>query len=155
VLLGAAGVALGFPLADPLVGLLITAAILVVLRDAAREIYRRLMDAVDPALVDRVETELLATPGVLGLGQVRLRWIGHALRAECEVVVDPALSVVEGHRVAEEAQHRLLHQVPRLTAALVHADPLERGGVNHHELTSHHQVEGEGPADAATRDPRR
>ena len=112
--------------------------ILVVLRDAAREVYRRLMDAVDPELVDRVEAELLATPGVLAVGQVRLRWIGHALRAECEVVVDPELSMVHGHRVAEEAQHRLLHHVPRLTAALVHADPLERGGDNHHELTAHH-----------------
>src|SRR5215218_798261 len=69
VLLGAAGVALGFPLADPLVGLGITAAILVVLRDAAREVYRRLMDAVDPELVDRVEAELAAAPGVLGLGR--------------------------------------------------------------------------------------
>jgi len=149
VLLGAAGVALGFPLADPLVGLLITAAILIVLRDAAREVYRRLMDAVDPELVDRVEAELAATPGVLGVGRVRLRWIGHALRAECEVVVDPELSVVAGHEVAEEAQHRLLHQIPRLTAALVHADPLERGGVNHHELTAHHLPDREGPADDA------
>ena len=61
-------------------GLLITAATLVGLRDAALEVYRRLMDAVDPELVDRVEAELLATPGVLGIGRVRLRWIGHALR---------------------------------------------------------------------------
>jgi len=152
VLLGAGGVALGFPVADPLVGLLITVAILVVLRDAAREVYRRLMDAVDPELVDRVEDELAATPGVLGVGRVRLRWIGHALRAECEVVVDPALSVVAGHQVAEEAQHRLLHQVPRLTAALVHADPLEDGGVNHHELSGHHLPDRQGPADAAPRD---
>ena len=138
VLLGAGGVALGFRLADPLVGLGITVAILVVLRDAAREVYRRLMDAVDPALVDQVEAVLRATPGVLGLGQVRLRWIGHALRAECQVVVAAELSVVEGHRVAEEAEHRLLHQVPRLTAALVHADPFEEHGVTHHELTAHH-----------------
>src|SRR5215217_385950 len=145
VLLGAGGVALGFRLADPLVGLGITVAILVVLRDAAREVYRRLMDAVDPALVDRVDAELRATPGVLGLGQVRLRWIGHALRAECEVDVDPGLSVVEGHRVAEEAQHRLLHNVPRLTAALVHADPAERGSANHHQLTAHHLADAPKP----------
>ena len=142
---GAGGAALGFRLADPLVGLGITVAILVVLRDAAREVYRRLMDAVDPDLVDRVDAELRATPGVLGLGQVRLRWIGHALRAECEVVVDPGLSVVDAHRVAEEAQHRLLHNVPRLTAALVHADPAERGDVNHHQLTAHHLADGPRP----------
>ncbi len=138
VLLGAGGAALGWRLADPLVGLLITAAILVVLRDAAREVYRRLMDAVDPRLVDQVEGVLRAVPGVLDVGEVRLRWIGHALRAECAVVVAAAASVVEGHRVAEEAQHRLLHDLPRLTAALVHADPAVGDGDDHHELTAHH-----------------
>jgi cation diffusion facilitator family transporter len=154
VLAGAAGVALGWPLADPLVGLLITVAILVVLRDAAREVYRRLMDAVDPELVDRVEAELAATPGVLELGQVRLRWIGHALRAECEVIVDPELSVVAAHRVAEEVQHRLLHHIPRLTAALVHADPQAVEGATHHELTAHHLNVHEGSADDTTHIPR-
>jgi cation diffusion facilitator family transporter len=138
VLLGAVGVAFGFPLADPIVGLLITGAILLVLRDAAHEVYRRLMDAVDPELVQQVERELRSVPGVLGIGDVRLRWIGHGLRAECEVVVSHDLSVVDAHRVTEEAQHQLLHRVPRLTAALVHPDPFEHEGYNHHELTAHH-----------------
>jgi cation diffusion facilitator family transporter len=132
---GAAGVALGFERADPIVGLLITVAILFVLRDAARQVFRRLMDAVDEDLLDSVEDVLRATPGVLDLGDVRVRWIGHSLRAECEVVVDGDLTLVEGHRIAEHAQHRLLHDVPRLTAALVHADP---AGDDHHELTAHH-----------------
>jgi cation diffusion facilitator family transporter len=134
VLLGAGGVALGWRWADPAVGLFITVAILAVLRDAAREVHRRLMDAVDPALVDQVDAVLLATPGVLGIGTTRLRWIGHRLRAECSVVVDGELTVTEGHRIAEECEHRLLHHVPRLTAALVHADVA--GGT--HELTAHH-----------------
>jgi len=135
VVVGAGGVALGFERADPIVGLLITVAILFVLKDAARQVYRRLMDAVDETLVDDVEAVLLSTPGVTGLGNVRLRWVGHALRAEAEVVVAGDLSLVEGHRIADEAQHRLLHGVPRLTAALVHADP---DGEGHHELTAHH-----------------
>src|SRR6185437_5137475 len=88
VLLGVGGVALGWDWADPVVGLVITVAILAVLRQAARDIWRRLMDAVDPALLDQAEQILLATPGVLGTGQVRLRWTGHQLRAECEVIVD-------------------------------------------------------------------
>jgi cation diffusion facilitator family transporter len=138
VVAGAGGVTLGVHAADPLAGLLITVAILAVLRQAARDVYRRLMDAVDPALVDQVEAELRATPGVLGTGRVRLRWIGHALRAECEVVVNHRLSVVEGHQIAEAAQHRLLHEIPRLTAALVHADPDPAAGQDHHEETAHH-----------------
>jgi cation diffusion facilitator family transporter len=138
VLLGVAGVALGLPLADPVIGLAITGAILVVGWDAARQVYRRLMDAVDPSLVDQVERVLLATSGVLGVGELRLRWIGHRLRAECAVVVDHHLTVVEAHQIAEEAEHRLLHEVPRLTAALVHADPFPHQGTDYHELTGPH-----------------
>jgi divalent metal cation (Fe/Co/Zn/Cd) transporter len=63
VLIGAGGVALGWDWADPAVGLLITVPIVAVLRQAAREIYRRLMDAVDPALVDGPSGALRATPG--------------------------------------------------------------------------------------------
>jgi cation diffusion facilitator family transporter len=123
VVLGAGGVALGWQWADPVVGLGITVAILFVLVDAAREVYRRLMDAVDPALVDRVEAVLTATPGVIEVGSVRLRWIGHRLRAECEISVAADLTVADGHGIAVDAEHRLIHAVPRLTAALVHADP--------------------------------
>src|SRR5215469_8901509 len=138
VLLGVGGVAIGWDWADPVVGLLITVAILAVLRQAAREIYRRLMDAVDPALVGQVEQTLRATPGVLGVGQVRLRWIGHQLRAECEVIVDPSASAVAAHQAAVDAEHALLHAVPRLTAALVHADPQPQEGTDYHaELASH------------------
>lgn len=77
VLCSAGGVALGFPLADPIVGLLITAAILAVLRTAARDVFRRLLDGVDPAMVDAAEQALAARPGVQAVRSVRMRWIGH------------------------------------------------------------------------------
>jgi cation diffusion facilitator family transporter len=139
VLLGAGGVALGWDWADPVVGLVITVAILAVLRQAAREIYRRLMDAVDPGLVDQAEQALRAAPGVLGVGEIRLRWIGHQLRAECEVIVDAEASAVEAHRVAVAAEHELLHALPRLAAALVHADPEPREGADHHAVLAPHR----------------
>ncbi len=69
VLFGAGGAALGLPLADPLIGLLITVAILAVLRTAIRDVFRRLMDGVDPALVDTAEAALAAAPGVTGRPQ--------------------------------------------------------------------------------------
>jgi divalent metal cation (Fe/Co/Zn/Cd) transporter len=60
---------------------------------------------------------------VLGTGQVRLRWVGHELRAECEVIVAAGLSAAAAHQVTVTAEHDLLHAIPRLAAALVHADP--------------------------------
>ncbi len=146
VLLGAGGVAVGWNWADPVVGLVITVAILAVLWQAAREIYRRLMDAVDPALVDQAERTLRTTAGVLDVGQVRLRWIGHQIRAECEVVVDPDITAAQAHDVTVSAEHALLHAMPRLSAALVHADPESRGTDPHQVLTSHRPAAAGVPA---------
>ena len=137
VLLGAGGVAVGWNWADPVVGLLITVAILAVLRQAAREIYRRLMDAVDPALVDQAETVLRETTGVLDVGQVRLRWVGHQIRAECEIVIDPDITATAAHEITVSAEHALLHAIPRLSGALVHADPRVHGSDPHHVLADH------------------
>jgi cation diffusion facilitator family transporter len=139
VLAGAAGVAVGWDWADPVVGLAITAAIAVVLRQAGREVCHRLMDAVDPALVDRAEEALRAVPGVLATGAVRLRWLGHRLRAECEVVVDHRASAVQAHRVAVAAEHALLHALPRLHGATVHADPQPVDGADHHAVLADHR----------------
>ncbi|MEV0908444.1 cation diffusion facilitator family transporter [Streptomyces hokutonensis] len=142
VLIGAGGSALGWQLADPLVGLAITAAIALVLRDAAREVFRRVLDAVDPELVDRAEHALREVQGVRGVGELRLRWIGHRLRAEVAVVVDGEATVRQAHAVAVAAEHALLHAVPRLTAALVHADPAPVPGEAdpHGELAHHHSM---------------
>ncbi|WP_405017621.1 cation diffusion facilitator family transporter [Kitasatospora sp. NBC_00070] len=123
VLLGAAGSAAGWRAADPVVGLLITGVILLVLRSSAREVGRRLMDGVDPTLLDVVERELRVVQGVQGVGALRLRWIGHSLRAEAELLVDGSLTVTAGHQVAEAAEHALIRAVPRLRAATVHLTP--------------------------------
>ncbi|MFI7611612.1 cation diffusion facilitator family transporter [Nonomuraea terrae] len=139
VLLGAGGAALGFPIADPVIGLLITVAICFVLRDAAREIYHRLMDAVDPALVDQAEHILRGAPGVQDVGAVRLRWVGHALHAEVDIVVSQDETLVGAHAIAVEAEHRLIHDLPRLRAATVHTDPGGVEGVDHHAVLATHR----------------
>jgi cation diffusion facilitator family transporter len=123
VVLGAAGVAAGWPLADPIIGLVITVAILSVLRTAARDIYRRLMDAVDPALLDAAEKALATQAGVLAVRSVRMRWIGHRLHAEAELDIDADTTLNEAHQLAHDAEHTLTHAVPKLDTALVHAYP--------------------------------
>ena len=139
VVAGAIGVLAGFPLADPIVGLLITVAILVVLKSAAGDIYRRLMDAVDPALVDATEAALRDTPGVQEVESLRLRWIGHRLRAETAIGVDPDLDLVAAHAISCDAHHRLLHAVPKLEVATVHVSPTGSRGDQHHAALAHHR----------------
>jgi divalent metal cation (Fe/Co/Zn/Cd) transporter len=83
-----------------------------VLRTAARDIYRRMMDAVDPHLVDAAEAGLRSVPGVRDVDDLRMRWIGHRIRAETDLAVDGWLTLTEAHRIAHDAQHRLLHDLP-------------------------------------------
>ena len=127
VLFGAGGVALGYPLADPIVGLIITAAILAMLRTAVRDIFHRLMDAVDPDLIDTAEASLAARPGVRGVHSIRMRWIGHRLHADAELDIDPDASLEDAHRIAHDAEHQLTHAIPKLSSALVHAYPAHTG----------------------------
>ena len=152
VLFGAGGVALGYPLADPIVGLIITVAIVAVLRGAVRDIFRRLMDAVDPELVDTAEASLAARPGVRSVRSIRMRWIGHRLHADAELDIDPDTSLEDAHRIAHDAEHELTHAVPRLDSALVHAYPAHNSELREHsgpaESLRHH-VQPEGHDDEA------
>ena len=137
VVLAALGAWRGWQWADPVVGLGITVAIALVLKDAAREVYHRLMDRVEPELVDRAEETLRAIPGVRDVSGLRMRWIGHRMHAEAAVVVDADLSLLAAHEIAADAEHQLTHHVPRLTGATVHVDPDTHPGGGHHTDLSH------------------
>lgn len=123
VVAGAVGVWLGFPLADPIVGLVIAGAIGVVLVIATRDVFGRLLDRIDPQYLDTARTVLSRQPGVRGVRRVRMRWIGHRLEADTELDVDPSLSLADAHAVAHAAEHELAHAIPKLGSVVVHAYP--------------------------------
>ena len=136
---GGLAVAAGLRLADPIVGLLITVAIAAILKDAALEIFRRLMDSVDPELVDKIEAVLSGVPGVEGIESVRVRWVGRQLFAEVSLVSDRDLSLSAAHQIAEVAHHKLLHEVPRLAEVTIHSNPCGHSGDETHPLLAHHR----------------
>lgn len=123
VVVGVGGVELGWQRSDAVVGLVITAAILGVLRSAVREVGSRLMDAVDSNLVADATAAVVDVDDVVGVDDLRIRWIGHTLRCEVNLTVHPGLTLLEAHAVAHHAEAHLLHRVPRLTAATVHISP--------------------------------
>src|SRR5215207_2217600 len=137
VLAGAVGVWLGYPLADPIVGLLIAAAILVIVWQSGKVVFTRLLDGVAPEVIEEIRHAASHVPGVEDLSEVRARWLGHRLRAEVNVAVDPDLSVAEGHAIAREVNHRLMHKLGYLDMAVVHVDPVQEAGEEHHSIATH------------------
>lgn len=137
VLGSAAGVGLGFPMADPLIGILITIVILRIVWDSGKVVLTRAADGVDPEVVSEIEHEVGGLPAIRDVTGVRVRWLGHRMRAEVSVAIDGALTVAAGHDIAVEARHRLLHRLPYLSDAIVHVDPGSRAGEGHHAVDMH------------------
>jgi cation diffusion facilitator family transporter len=137
VLFSALGVWLGYSLADPIVGLVITIAILRIVWESGKTVFTRLLDGVDPEVTDEIRHALSHTQGVRDVTEVRLRWSGHRLQAELNLGVDRQLSVTEGHAIAVEARHQLLHRLPYLSNVTVHIDPEHLSGENHHGISEH------------------
>jgi cation diffusion facilitator family transporter len=125
VVASALGVMAGFPRADAVVGLTITIAIFWTLQQAARTVLHRALDGTDDQTITLIEEVAAAVAGVEHVTDAKARWTGHQLRAELSIDVDAALSVAEGHDVAEHVREALLHHVPRLADAAVHVDPHE------------------------------
>ena len=137
VLAGATGVWLGYPLADPIVGLLITVGILRLVWQSAHPVFTRMLDGVDPEILDAAEHAARHAPGVHDVTETRARWIGHRLTLELNVAVNHDLTVTEGHEVAKEVRHQLLHHVPHVSVVTVHVDPATESGEIFHHIGSH------------------
>ena len=137
VLFGAVGVWLGYPLADPIVGLLITIAILRIVWESGKAVFTRLLDGIDPDIIDNIKHTVHHTLGVKGVSEVRVRWLGHRLHAEINLAVNPELSVERGHKIAKEVRHQLLHHLRYLSNVLIHIDPQDASGEEYHHITKH------------------
>ncbi|MBI3327065.1 MAG: cation transporter [Nitrospinae bacterium] len=137
VLAGALGVWLGYPLADPVIGLLITASILGLVWQSARAVFLRVLDGIEPSVLKDIEQAARHVHSVRAVVEVRARWIGHRLSAELNIAVDPALSVTEGHQVAKEARHQILHHLPHISGVTVHVDPATEAGDGFHRVEAH------------------
>ncbi|MEN6444326.1 MAG: cation diffusion facilitator family transporter [Methanoregula sp.] len=137
VLIGAAGVYFGFPLADPAIGLIITIMIFWIVWDSAKTIFTRLLDGVDPAITDEIRHTADHVEGVMEITDIKVRWLGHRLHAEINITVDSLLSVESGHAIAKKFRHELLHHLRYLSDATIHVDPATASGPDHHHVAEH------------------
>lgn len=126
VLVAVAGTLLGAPILDPIIGLVITATILVILRSASVSIIRRLLDGIEPGILDQVEHAPLHIVGVREVRRARARWVGHRVYADLDVVVDEGLTIAEGATIAANVKAALASHVPAFGDAIVAVVPYPR-----------------------------
>ncbi len=123
VLVGVLGIWAGFPLLDPLIGIAITIAILFIVKDAMRSVWGRMIDGIEPQIVDAIALAPTRVAGVRDVHQVRARWVGHKVHTDLHITVDPDLSVREAHAIVEEVERTLRAQVRVLGGSIVHVCP--------------------------------
>jgi len=137
VFFGAVGVWMGYPLADPIVGALITIAIAQIVWQSAKAVFTRALDGVDPKIIDELRHAATHVRGVEKVTDVRARWLGHRLHAEMNVAVAPQLSVEEGHALAKEVRHEAMHHFGYLSNVVIHIDPMQEAGEEFHHIHAH------------------
>ena len=137
VLFGALGVWLGFPLADPIAGLVITVLLLSIVWQSGKTIFLRLLDGIDPELVRNIRDVVNGVPGVQTATEVRARWSGHGLHVEANVTTDQDGDIEMGHDVAGRVRHQLSHRFPNLSSVTIHVDPMDASGEEHHLVAEH------------------
>lgn len=132
VLFGAIGVWLGYPKSDPIVGLLITIAILFIAWDATKAVFTRVLDGVEPEILEQVRQIASSVPGVRAVSEVRARWVGHRLNAEVNLAADSITTVAEAHRLSVAVHDALTSKIVFLSRAVIHVDPSEHSGESFH-----------------------
>jgi cation diffusion facilitator family transporter len=137
---GLIAVRAGYPAADPIAAFVVVLAIVAVAVDATRRVLARLLDAVDPTIVGRIEHSAKHTAGVASLGRVQARWAGRSLYVTITVAADGHLSLDETHTIAENVAHAILHDVPGVAQVDVHVDPWEPHGDQAHARTAKHDA---------------
>lgn len=123
VLIAVAGSAAGYPIVDPIVGLLIGTTIVFISRDAARRIWYRLMDAVDPLIVDRIEQYAGDVSGVAEVASIRVHWVGNQLHAEVGIILNDDRKPVDSYEVVAEVRQSLQRFVRHLSVVTIETLP--------------------------------
>lgn len=140
VLVAAIGAWLGYPVIDALIGIMMGVVILFITWNAAKSMWYRLMDAVDPAYIEKAEDVIHEHPEVKNIRSLRMRWEGHELRAEAAISVDASLSAEQCNRITEHISHHLYHAVPNLSEATIAIEPWSPGGKRYSGEASHHRA---------------
>ncbi|WP_251231367.1 cation diffusion facilitator family transporter [Adlercreutzia aquisgranensis] len=122
VIAGLAFVWLGFPVADSVMALVVTVAILATAFSVLRQALSTLSDhARIPR--DELEAVVLSCPGVRHTHKIRTRGTEGEVYADLHLLVDPAMTVQDAHNLGDRVEAALKEAFPQIEEVLVHIEP--------------------------------
>jgi cation diffusion facilitator family transporter len=140
VLVAASGAALGLPILDPIIGILIGIVIVFITRNAALAVWYRLMDAVDPALVEKAEAKIREHAEVKAIHRLQMRYLGHRLFVEAVIAVDAEAKVADTEQVTDHLSHELYHALPNMAEVTIGVVPWHPAGIEFGKEAAHHRA---------------
>ena len=144
VVIGALGVWLGFPLADPIVGLLITLTIFGIVWQSSKAVLERMLDGVDPRITADIRHAAEHVPGIGQVLDVRARWLGHRMAAELDIGLDGSLTLQEADALTRKFEKEIFAHVPALSSARIRARPYDAAAAQSSDdrtaITPHHHA---------------
>jgi cation diffusion facilitator family transporter len=131
VLAGVSGAILGYPILDPLAGILVSIVIIKIGFEVGKENILQLMGtSPGPELNSRIMKAVSGIKEVKLVHKIRVHGVGAYYTVDLHVCVDEALPLGEAHQVAHRVEKRILKSFPEISSALVHIEPYDF----HHEI---------------------
>ena len=124
VVIGVLGTMAGFSYLDALAAVAVALMIAKIGWDLLWKSLQELIDtALGPEEVETLRNTIMSVNGVRSCHMLRTRHSGSDVLADVHILVDPALSVSEGHQIGEAVRHRLIEMNDDVTDVTVHIDP--------------------------------
>ena len=134
---GAVGIWLGYGIADPIVALVITAMILRIVWQSSSLVFGRLLDRIDPTALEEIAHATHHAQGVVAVNDLRARWSGHRMHVQLSISVASDLTVEQGHQIAQDVRHQIVHHLGYIGSVTVHVDPMSASGNRYHAVVEH------------------
>ncbi|MCW8831326.1 MAG: cation diffusion facilitator family transporter, partial [Gammaproteobacteria bacterium] len=124
VLVGIAGAQMGLPILDPVAAIIVALMIAKIGYELGYHSLRELVDtALDPEVVEQIKNKILENEDVLEMHMLRTRRMGHTSLVDVHILVQPKLSVSEGHHISEDVERSLIETFDDINDVTVHIDP--------------------------------
>ncbi len=117
---------LGFPIMDPIAGLIICVLIIKVAVDIICDAINKMLDtSCDNAFEQKVRSYVEEQPGVERIDLLHTRQFGNKIYIDLEIAAQRDISLIEAHSIAESVHSGVEQNFPNVKHVMIHVNPMD------------------------------